>query len=275
MSFAPALPLTGYAGWAFLKRTMVAQTKAFDADPVNKREEAYFREKIGSVKTAEQLVGDRRLLRIALGAFGLEGDINNRYFIRKVLEDGTLSTGALSSKLADKQYEKLSATFGFGDFSTPSTQLSDFADKILSAYKNHGFEVAVGEQNSDLRLALNASRELPVLAAKTTASADTKWYTILGNAPLRSVFQKALGLPTSFAALDLDKQLVMIKAKAESQLGSSDVAQFADAAKVEGLVKRYLLRSEVDSALTATSSSATALSLVSQLNSRMRASRSG
>jgi hypothetical protein len=247
MSFVPALPLTGYAGWAFLKRTMTAQTKAFEADPVNARDEAYFREKIGSVKTAEQLVGDRRLLKIALGAFGLEGDINNRYFIRKVLEDGTLNTGALSSKLADKQYERLSAAFGFGDFSTPS----------LSAYKSHSFEVAVGEQNSELRLALNASRELPVLAAKTTASADTKWYTILGNAPLRSVFQKALGLPTSFAALDLEQQLVMIKAKAESQLGSSDVAQFSDATKVEGLVKRYLLRSEVDNALTATSSSAT------------------
>lgn len=47
--------------------------------PKIRNDEAYFRAKIGSVKTAEQLVSDRRLLKVALGAFGLEADINNRF----------------------------------------------------------------------------------------------------------------------------------------------------------------------------------------------------
>ena len=47
--------------------------------------------------------------------------------------------------------------------------------------------------------------------------------------------------------LDLDKQLEAFKAKAKSQLGSDAIAQFTDPAKIEGLVRRFLLRSEAES----------------------------
>ncbi len=247
MTYVPAIPLGGYAGWASLKRTMPAQTAAFNTSTDLKRDEDYFRAKIGSVTSAEQLVNDRRLLKVTLGAFGLDNDINNKFFIRKVLEDGTLKTGALANRLADKQYQKLSATFGFGDFAVPGTKLSDFPDKILTSYRARQFEMAVGDQNPDLRLALNVQRELPAIAAKANSSENAKWFTVMGNAPLRKVFEKALGLPASLGVLDLDKQLEAFKAKGKSQLGSDAIAQFSDPAKVEGLVRRFLLRSEAES----------------------------
>lgn len=246
MTYVPALPLGGYAGWAVLKRTLPTQAAAFNASSELKRDEVYFRAKIGQITTAEQLVADRRLLKVALGAFGLDNDINNKFFIRKVLEDGTLNTAALSNRLADKQYQKLSATFGFGDFAVPSTKLSDFPDKILTAYRTRQFEVAVGERAPDLRLALNVQRELPALAAKTNSSENAKWFTVMGSAPMRKVFEKALGLPSSLGILDLDKQLETFKAKAKSQLGNDAIAQFTDPAKVEGLVRRFLLRAEAE-----------------------------
>ena len=52
---------------------------------------------------------DVRVAADALGAFGLDGDINNRFFIRKVLEGGTLTAGALATKLTDKRYAQMSA----------------------------------------------------------------------------------------------------------------------------------------------------------------------
>lgn len=113
MSFQPVLPLTGTAGWAFLKRTEAAQEAAFGKRPEVQRDEAYFREKIGSIRSAEALVSDRRLLRISLEAFGLEGDLNARAFIRKVLEEGTLKRDSLANKLADPRYSQLSRAFGF------------------------------------------------------------------------------------------------------------------------------------------------------------------
>lgn len=264
MSFQPVLPFSGYAGWAFLKRTMATQQATLQSTAAAKRDEAYFRANIGKVDSAEQLVADRRLLSVALTAFGLEGDINNRAFIRKVLEGGTLTTGSLANRLANKQYQKLSAAFGFGDMSVPRNKISDFANKILPQYSTLKFEAAVGEQKNEYRIALNAEREIAALAGKS-GSEDTKWYTVLGNAPLREAFQTALGLPSSFAAIDLDKQLSMMKAKAKSVFGSDTISQFTDAAKMEKLVRTYIVRAEIGSVNTGASSGSVALQLLSGL----------
>ena len=247
MTFSPIVPFSGYSGWAFLKRTQTSQKAAFDTTATVKRDEDYFRKNIGKVNSAEALVADRRLLQVALGAYGLEGDINNKYFVKKVLADGTLTDGALANKLANKQYEKLSSAFGFGDFSTPRNKLSDFADKTLALYKQRQFETAVGEQNGDYRIALNAERELPALARKS-GSEDTLWYTVLGNIPLRRVFERALGLPQSFGSIDLDQQLSTMKDRLETRFGSNSVRQFSDPAKVENIIRRFLVQSDLTNA---------------------------
>ena len=268
MTFSPIVPFGGYSGWAFLKRTLPTQRAAFDTTATLKRNEDYFRKNIGKINTAEALVADRRLLEVALGAYGLEADINNKFFIKKVLSDGTLNTNALSNRLANKQYEKLSAAFGFGDFSTPSNKLSDFADKTLALFKQRQFEAAVGDQNGDYRIALNAERELPAVAAKS-GSEDTLWYTVLGNIPLRRVFERALGLPASFGSIDLDQQLSTMKARLESRYGSDSVRQFSDPAKVESIIRRFLVQSDV-SASGQSSSASSALQLLQSGGFRAR-----
>ncbi len=259
MTFAPVVPFGGYTGWTFLQRTQTAQRAAFEASPVSKRDETYFREKIGTIKTAEALVADRRLLGVALGAFGLDGDINNKAFIKKILAEGTLKPATLANKLADKQYQALSAAFGF-DLSIPRTQVSTFADKILTSFKERRFEQAVGEQNNDMRLAMNARRELATLAAKTSGP-DTKWLTIIGNTPLRQVFETALGLPATFVTLDLDKQVDILRAKTERILGQGEVAQFKDPKQVDRLLRQFLVRGDVASA-TGSQGTSSALQLL-------------
>jgi Protein of unknown function (DUF1217) len=261
VSFQPVLPLTGYTGWGFLKRTMVRQQSVQQALPVQQRDEAYFRDKIGKADTAEKLVNDKRLLRVALTAFGLEGDVNSKAFIQKILEGGTLKEGSLANKLADKQYTKLAAAFGYGDFSVPRTKISTFPDEILAQYRARSFETAVGDQNNTYRLAMNAEREIPALAAKAT-SENAKWYTVLGNAPLREVMQTALGLPKSFSSIDIDQQIGVLKKRTEAAFGSSDLTQFKDPAKMEALTRRFLLQAEMQSQATNNSPAARALALL-------------
>jgi Protein of unknown function (DUF1217) len=263
MTFSPALPFNGFGGWTVLKRTAPAQMAAFDAQPQLKRDTDYFRANIGKIRTADELVADRRLLRVALGAFGLEGDVNNRAFIRKVLAEGTLKEGAFANRLADKQYQKLSAAFGFGDFATPRNVISDFPDKILSQYRQRGFEAAVGTQNANFRLALNIERELPDLARRS-GSEDLLWLSVLGNAPMRSVFQRAFSLPDSFASIELDKQLETLKDRSASMFGSSSVRQFADPKKTEDLIRQFLVRAETGS-FSASTRGATALTLLQNI----------
>ena len=261
MSFTPVVPFGGYAGWKFLARTMTAQKEAFVESAALQRDEAYFREKIGGIATAEDLVADRRLLSVALDAFGLGDDIDNKYFIRKVLEDGTLDADALANKLADKRYLEFSKAFGFGDFDVPRTRLSDFADVILASYETRQFEQAVGAQSEEMRLGLNAERELAKLSGRNISN-DAKWFSVMGSAPMRQVFQTALGLPPSFAAIDLDQQLGTLKDRAERVFGSSDIAQFSDPQKVEDLVRLYLLRAEAQGAGSVYSAQSAALTLL-------------
>ncbi|HLQ17514.1 MAG TPA: DUF1217 domain-containing protein [Tabrizicola sp.] len=261
MTFQPVLPLSGYSGWGFLKRTMARQQAVQQALPVQQRDEAYFRDRIGKADTAEKLVNDKRLLRIALTAFGLEGDVNSKAFIQKILEGGTLKEGSLANKLADKQYQKFAAAFGYGDFSVPRTKLSTFADEILTQFRAKTFETAVGEQNNTYRLALNAEREIPALAARPI-SENAKWFTLLGNAPLREIMQTALGLPKSFSSINIDQQVSVLKKRTEAAFGSTDIGQFKDPAKLEALTRRFLLQAEMQEQKAANSPGATALMLL-------------
>ena len=193
MSFQPVLPLRGFQGWQFLKANLETQQARFAEAPAQGRDREYFREKIGSITSAEDLVKDYRLLRVALGAFGLSDDLPNRAFMEKVLADGVDSDDALSNRLADKRYRAFSEAFGFGGTLPPRTQAPGFADRILSRFDVQAFEVAVGEQDADLRLALTATREVPEIAAADTTD-SIAWLSVLGNPPLRKVFETAFAL---------------------------------------------------------------------------------
>lgn len=244
MTFTPIVPIGGFVGWSFLKRTQEAQKNTFEQTPQLKRDDEYFREKIATTTSAEDLVKDSRLLRVALGAFGLDDDLPNKYFIRKILEDGTQDSSALANRLSNGQYKKLSDAFGFGEGGTPLTIGEGFADKILASYKERQFERAVGEKNNDMRLALNAERELLNLA-NSDSSERSKWFNILGNTPLKKIFETTFNLPTAFGTLDVDKQVDILERRTESMFGTSDIAQFADSENMDRLVRQFFVQSQL------------------------------
>jgi len=258
--FQPTLPFSGYAGWTFLERTIDRQTELFNETNANTRLTTYFQENIGQVLSADELVEDRQLLEVALGAFGLGEDINNKAFIKKILTDGTSDPDGLPNKLADSRYAEFADAFSF-DTGVPKTIQAGFADAMLDRFSVRSFEVAVGDQQNDLRLALNAKRELNDIASGTD-SGDAKWFRIMGNTALRTVFETALNLPSSFSQLDLDKQLEVFKDKARDRFGSEEISQFTDPDAVEGLIQSFLLQSEVQSINQATSSASIALTLI-------------
>lgn len=261
MTYTPAIPLGGLSGWRFLNRTMDDQRAALAATPTQSRDMEYFRENIGKVETGEDLVKDFRLLRVALTAFGLQDDLPNKYFIKRILDDGVVSDDALANRLADKRYLELSKAFGFGTSLPPLSRLPGFSEKILSRFQDHSFEQAVGDVDDSMRLALNATRELPELAQEDGSDA-TLWFRVMGNAPLRSVMETAFGLPASVGALDLDRQLEIFQDKAETLLGSDSITQFSDPEKMDDLVRLFLSRSQISQFAVSTSSASIALILL-------------
>lgn len=259
MSFQPNIPMTGPAGWRFLARTQDAQQAAFEKGPQLQREIAYFVGKIAGVATAADLVADRRLLKIALGAFGLEGEIDKKAFVRKVLDEGTDDPRAFANRLTAPGYKDLAAAFGFGNAAGAQTAASGFADRIATAYKTRAFEAAVGETNNDLRLAMNFRREMAELSKGAEGGS---WFAVLGSKPLRTVIEKAFGLPKEFAKIDIDRQRDILRDKTGRLFGTGDLTAFADPANVENAITRFLARAQLEAGPSASTPGSAALTLL-------------
>lgn len=261
MTYRPIIPTGGNLGWAFLTRTREAQQSAFRSSAVVTRQTDYFLEKIGSVRSAEDLVKDHRLLTVALGAFGLDDDIQNKFFVRKVLEEGVRNDEAFANRLADKRYFALAEAFGF-ELDPPNTVLSDFPQRIVEQFRTRQFEVAVGDQDEDLRLAMSLDREIATMTDRNLSESGA-WFTIMGTPPLRRVFETAFGLPSATGAIDVDRQLEIFRDKSLKYFGTANPADFASPERQEDLVRRFLLKADLGATTQGTVRGSVALSLLS------------
>lgn len=261
MTFQPFVPFGGLSGWAFLQRTQVSQRDAFAASGPISRATEDFAARIRDVPTAEELTSDRKLLSVALGAFGLEDDIGNTYFIRKVLEEGTTTADALANRLADKRYRALSEAFGFGDVPGGKVGEPGFAERITGLFTERGFEAAIGRSDMDMRLALALERDLADVASSGLSN-DGQWFTVMGTPPLRAVFEKALGLPRSFGTLEIDRQLDILKDRSERRIGSARLADFATPEGRGDLIRAFMAASEIAATATPTARGSAALALL-------------
>ena len=263
MTFAPILPAEGIVGFRLLEQTEAAQRTIFDRQPQITRDVQYFRENIASVATAQDLVSDRQLLRVALGAFGLDEQINSGAFLRKILEDGTDDPLSLANRLVDTRFQRFAETFGFGNSGGAQTAEIGFAEQITTAFTDRQFEIAVGEQDNSLRLALNFRREIAEYA-NASDPVDTAFFQIIGDLPVRTVLEGALGLDTqSFGQLDIDRQQGILKDLTRREFGAASAAVFQDSEVVTRVIERFLARQQALNGPSASTPGFTALSLLS------------
>lgn len=244
MSFSAIIPQGGLQGWAYLKRTLEVQKNTFVQSGTVKRDLEFFRAEISSVRSAEDLVSNRSLLSVALTAFGLEADLQNKFLIKKVLEEGTLAPSSLANRFSDKRYFELSKAFGFGDYSVPRTALSGFPDEVIEKYTARKFEILVGEKDSDLRQALSFDREIERILKKKS-SETAKWLDILGNPPLKTFFDSAFSLPLAFGKLPLDRQIDIYKDKMSSIFGRADITVLEKSEARDQLRTNFLLAKQL------------------------------
>lgn len=255
MTYAVMVGNGGYTGWKLLERTADIQRQAVREEPQMKASRDYFVTRVENVKSADDLVSDYRMLKVALSAFGLEGDIRNKAFIKKVLESDLTDEASFANKLTDKRYLKMADSLGLGG--AESGKISDNATSIFDNYIESIFQSRVGDQDGNLRLALNAQKELGEIA-KSSSSENIFWYTVIGSKPLRSVFEGAFNLPASFGRVSVDRQLSELKDRAERMFGTSDPKIFLETENIEAVIRNFLLRSQINSSTTTNRFSAAA-----------------
>lgn len=262
MFFQPAIGVGGYGGWRILQATASRQQETFEKSPSLGRDIEYFRENITKATTAEALVKDRRLLRVALGAFGLSSEINKQALVQKILADGTEEPTAFANRLGDARFKNLAEAFDYGNITAGSNiLLKSFREDIIARFKTQEFERAVGETDGDMRLALNFKREIGAIASSESVD-RVGWFQVMGQRPLRTLISTALGLPESVAQLDLDKQQEIFQDKARDLFGDSSVSVFTDPENVETAIRRFFLFQQIKDGSTTVTPGTTALTLL-------------
>lgn len=248
MAFSPIIPADGLVGWKFLKSTYDQQKSSYMKSPDIARDLNKAQTTLGSVSSVDDLISDRANLKIVLGAFGLETDLDNKYFIRKIIESDMSDPKSLANRMSDERYKNLANSLS--NLTNNGAITASGSQKIIQNFSDKSFEAAVGQQSNEMRLALNAERELGKLVG-STSSENTKWYKILGNPPIREVMQTFLRLPSSISNLDLETQKETFADKLKSRLGLEELSDFQDPKLMERLVQGYLLQSQIDTSIVA------------------------
>lgn len=106
------------------------------AQATTQRDADYYARTIGTVRTVDEFMADRRLYTHALKAHGLQDQANSQAFVRKILESDLSDTSSFVNRLADQRYRAFAAAFDFSATAAkPQSQAQ--TDRVVEAYSEH------------------------------------------------------------------------------------------------------------------------------------------
>lgn len=187
-----------FVTYANITRDLTQSLKRVHAQPQVQRESEYYLENIEKVKSIEEFIGNDRLFRYAMKAFGLEDMSYAKAFMVKVLEGGVDDSDSFANQLSDTKYRKFAEAFNFKQFGENTTIFERTRQGTVDRFVRQTLEEDAGAQNEGVRLALYFERKAPDIES---------FYSVLADNALSKVVRTALSLPDSFALLDVDKQV--------------------------------------------------------------------
>ncbi len=158
------------------------------------KDTAYYKQKIGEVKTVDEFLGDYRLYSYAMKAYGLEQMTYGKAFMRKVLESDLNDKSSFANSLTDKRYLQFAEAFNFqGDKKV--AQNTAQATSVTDAYKAS----FASEQTS-------IKTENTYFAAQIGKVTDID--SLVNNTQLRTYMLDAVGLDSDFVSKSYLKQVL-------------------------------------------------------------------
>lgn len=228
--------------WKFIQQTGPRQKDQIARENVVATSIARMRDKLTKKISVDDLMQDIRSLKHVLVAFGLEGDIQNKFFIKKVMTSDLSDTKSLANKLVDPRYRDLSRWFDASQGSEAERSAAEA--QLQTQFLERELERRVGETDDDLRLIMSAKREIADIANANTTEKVT-WFNILGSRALSKFFSTALGLGNGFGNLDLDKKVDVLRYKLRGDMGTDAPGELLQSKNFDRLAARYFARSDL------------------------------
>ncbi|WMS41805.1 DUF1217 domain-containing protein [Acuticoccus sp. MNP-M23] len=184
----------------------------------------YWMENAGNVSSIEEFVGDSRLFRFAMTAFGLEELADAKGYMRKILEEGIAEPGTLANRTNDPRISEFARTFDFATFGADTMQRQATGQAVVDQFVRQTLEVEAGELDGEgVRLALYFERKAPEVNTV---------FEILADPALLKVVRTTLGLPQEFSGADLQRQAEVISDRL-------DIADLSDPEALRDMLIRF------------------------------------
>ena len=232
--------MTTIAGFRQLTANLSEALQRIAEEPLIERETDNYLASIRDIKSVDDFIGNDRVYRYAMKAFGLEEMTYAKAFIRRVLTEGIDDQQSFANRLADSRYRELAEAFNFARYGATTTAFGRTQQGTVDRYLNQTLEEQAGTTNEGVRLALYFQRK---------ASSLTSPYSLLADRALLKVTQVALGLPAATGALDIDRQAQLIEKKL-------NVSDFSSTEKLDKFLTRFVAMWDVENQTTAPQASA-------------------
>ncbi|SFR08502.1 DUF1217 domain-containing protein [Poseidonocella sedimentorum] len=192
-----------------------------------------------SIKTGDQLIKDAGFMIATMSFFDLPAGVEGAARFNKVATSDGLDPLSFVNLIDDSRYSAFHKAMDFKAESADRTYPAGFARTLSEAYITRQFEVAVGNVDTSMRIAISMERELTDIV-DSVSSNDARWFSVMSSTPLRTIFESAFNFPSSFAALDLERQLEDFKERSESVFGTSDLSILLKPEYLDPLRESYL-----------------------------------
>ncbi len=204
--------------------------------------------KLGTFSDPRELVFDISLFNATLDIFGQSKRSLDFAPVIRAFESDLSSSTSFANLHYDTGLKAMAHAFSFNAGKTGREYPEGFAEQVSELYTTRQFEIEIGESDQNMRLALALERELQTVA-DAGGSEDAQWYGILGSPPLKTVFETALGLPSSFGQLDVDRQVEEMKERSFAAFGTTHPADFLEAGKLDEFRNRFLMLADLNAPL--------------------------
>jgi hypothetical protein len=207
------------------------------SEPTVQRATQNFKQNIGSIQSASQLVNNSNLYNYVMTAFGLSDMTNAKALITKVLEGGT-GNGSFAASLNDPRYIALASAFDFKTNGAATTSNATTIATTISNFNEQTLENNTAQENPGAQMALYFQRMAPNI---------TSAFDILGDKTLLKTVETAFDLPTTLSLEPIDVQAKQISQKL-------DISQLQNPKFLQNFLTRFT--ASFDASNSGTSSSA-------------------
>lgn len=192
-------------------------------------ESSYYSENILGIRSAEELLADRRMVDVILVSNGFDPEEVTDEFLKEIFSSDLTDEKSFVNQQADGAWAEMLASFNFdieGNLTRDTVgtiQQRGAALETINQYVRQTLEENEGASNEAVRLALYFERKI---------SGITDAYEIIADDALAEVFRITFGYTEDFSNMDVDVQARII----EENL---DLSEMQDPAKVERFLQRF------------------------------------